>query len=195
MNTSCPATGHGNRRYVFHSQNKHSNETFFCLGYSCTESGKSRCYVYSDNTRQWQNNGVGWDRPKRILASLWVNQKYPQQHPTGTWCRPGTDCFPCDPERYFHISSFHYASLISFAADKVHSSDPTFRSFHRQIFHTSLSKIFSSLQPVMDRSEIVQCPDRKYHHGIWGFGSYIGDYLEQTLLACIVQNWCARYVR
>jgi hypothetical protein len=45
----------------------------------------------------------------------------------------------------------------------------------------------------MDQPEVVQCPDHSYQHGIWGFGSYIGDYLEQTLLACIVQNWCARY--
>jgi hypothetical protein len=79
-------------------------------------------------------------------------------------------------------------------ADNVHSLDPTFRTFRRQLFHTSLAKIFSSLHSVMEEPEIVQCPDRNYRRAIWGFGPYIGDYPEQILLACIVQGWCARYV-
>jgi len=45
----------------------------------------------------------------------------------------------------------------------------------------------------MDQPEIIQCPDHNYRHAIWGLGPYIGDYLEQILLACIVQGWCARY--
>ena len=83
--------------------------------------------------------------------------------------------------------------FFSFAADNVYSSDPTFHTFCQQLFHTLFSKIFSSLQPVIDQPEIVQCPDRNYRHGIWGFGAHIGNYLEQTLMACIVQGWCARY--
>lgn len=79
------------------------------------------------------------------------------------------------------------------AADKVHSSDPTFRSFRRQLFHSSLSKILSTLAPVMEQPEVVECPDRNYRRAIWGVGPYIADYPEQTLLACIVQGWCARY--
>lgn len=45
----------------------------------------------------------------------------------------------------------------------------------------------------MDQTEVVRCPDQNYRQAIWGFGPYIGDYPEQTLLACIVQGWCARY--
>jgi hypothetical protein len=29
---------------------------------------------------------------------------------------------------------------------------------------------------------------------IYGLGPYIADYPEQALLACIVQNWCPKYV-
>ena len=92
------------------------------------------------------------------------------------------------------MSIFEHQRLIFHcAADNVYSSDPTFRTFRRQLFHTSLSKIFSSLRPVMDQPEIIQCPDHNYRHAIWGLGPYIGDYLEQILLACIVQGWCAWY--
>ena len=83
--------------------------------------------------------------------------------------------------------------IFPYVADNVYSSDPNFRTFRRQLFHTSLSKIFSSLRSVMEQSEIVLCPDRNYRHAIWGLGPYIGDYPEQVLLACIVQGWCARY--
>jgi hypothetical protein len=92
----------------------------------------------------------------------------------------------------------HGAGLVLIAflaiakADKVHSSDPAFRTFRRQLFHASLSKIFSTLAAVMEQPELVQCPDRNYRLAIWAFGSYIADYLEQILLACIVQGWCAR---
>jgi hypothetical protein len=29
---------------------------------------------------------------------------------------------------------------------------------------------------------------------VYGLGLYIADYPEQALLACIVQNWCPKYV-
>ncbi len=79
-----------------------------------------------------------------------------------------------------------------FLADKVHSSDPTFRRFRRQLFHLSLSKIFSSLRSVMLQAEVVECPDGHFRLAIWGLGPYIGDYPEQVLLTCIVQGWCPR---
>jgi hypothetical protein len=96
----------------------------------------------------------------------------------------------------FILSTYTTKPMFPCTADNVHSSDPTFRTFRRQLFHTSLAKIFifSSLHSVMEEPEIVQCPDHNYRRAIWGFGPYIGDYLEQILLACIVMGWCARYV-
>jgi hypothetical protein len=78
------------------------------------------------------------------------------------------------------------------AADRDQTSDPTFRRFRRQLFHLSLSKILSTLHSGMTQPEIVQCSDGHYRRVIWGLGPYIADYPEQTLLACIVQNWCPR---
>ena len=41
---------------------------------------------------------------------------------------------------------------------------------------------------------MFQCSDGHYRRVIWGIGPYIADYPEQALLACIVQNWCAKCV-
>lgn len=84
--------------------------------------------------------------------------------------------------------------LIFYIADKVHSNDPTFRRFRRQLFHSSLSKMLSSLRPVMEKPEVVECSDGQYRRAIWGVGPYIGDYPEQVLLTCVVQGWCPRYL-
>jgi len=80
--------------------------------------------------------------------------------------------------------------VLAFAADNVHASDPKFRRFRRQLFHSSLSKILSSLRPVMEKPEVVECSDSHFRRAIWGLGPYIGDYPEQILLACVVQGWC-----
>ena len=41
---------------------------------------------------------------------------------------------------------------------------------------------------------MFQCPDGRHRHVIWGIGPYIADYPEQVLLACVVQNWCPKWV-
>ena len=51
----------------------------------------------------------------------------------------------------------------------------------------------SSLRPVMEEPELVECSDGHFRHAIWGLGANMGDYPEQALLACIVQGWCPRY--
>ncbi len=44
----------------------------------------------------------------------------------------------------------------------------------------------------MEHPEVIQCPDNHFCHAIWSIEPYSGDYLEQILLACVVQGWCAR---
>lgn len=46
----------------------------------------------------------------------------------------------------------------------------------------------------MTTPEVTRCPDGHLRRVIYGLGPYIADYPEQVLLACIAQNWCARYV-
>jgi hypothetical protein len=82
--------------------------------------------------------------------------------------------------------------MFACTADKAHASDPAFRRFRRQLFHSSLSKILWSLRPVMEKPEVIECCDGHHRHAIWGVGPYIGDYPEQVLLTCIVQGWCPR---
>ena len=77
-------------------------------------------------------------------------------------------------------------------ADREHSGNLDYRKFRRQLLHTSLAKIFTSLKPGMTTPEVVRCPDGHYRWAIYGLGLYIADYPEQCLLACVVQGWCTK---
>ncbi|KAK7461730.1 hypothetical protein VKT23_008159 [Stygiomarasmius scandens] len=87
-------------------------------------------------------------------------------------------------------------ALLGFLAvpktSQENSSSADFRKFRRQLFHTSLEHILSSLRPHMSTPRVTQCPDGHLRRVIYGLGPYIADYPEQALLACIVQNWCPR---
>ncbi|EDR01230.1 uncharacterized protein LACBIDRAFT_333471 [Laccaria bicolor S238N-H82] len=39
---------------------------------------------------------------------------------------------------------------------------------------------------------VTRCGDGHYRRVVYGLGPYIADYPEQALLACIVQDWCAK---
>ncbi|KAG1884360.1 hypothetical protein F4604DRAFT_1574713 [Suillus subluteus] len=75
---------------------------------------------------------------------------------------------------------------------KKHSDDPRFRKFKKQLFHSSLSRILSSLKPAMSVPEVVQFGDGHFRRVVYGLGPYIADYPEQLVLGCVVQNWCAK---
>ena len=46
----------------------------------------------------------------------------------------------------------------------------------------------------MTTPEILPCFDGHFRQVIYSIGQYIADYLEQALLACIIQGWCVWYV-
>ena len=77
-------------------------------------------------------------------------------------------------------------------ANKEDTNDAKFRKFRRQLLHSSLAKMLESLKPGMTTPEVVRCPDAHFRRALYGIGPYIGDYPEQALLACIVQNWCPK---
>ncbi|KAI0371908.1 hypothetical protein BV20DRAFT_1065308, partial [Pilatotrama ljubarskyi] len=74
--------------------------------------------------------------------------------------------------------------------DRKYNDSIHFRKFRRQLFHTSVSTVLSSLRPGMTTPEVVQCPDAHYRRAIYGLAPYIADYPEQVLASCIVQGWC-----
>jgi hypothetical protein len=78
------------------------------------------------------------------------------------------------------------------SANKEDTNDAKFRKFRRQLLHSSLAKMLESLKPGMNTPEVVRCPDAHFRRAVYGIGPYIGDYPEQALLACIVQNWCPK---
>jgi hypothetical protein len=80
-------------------------------------------------------------------------------------------------------------------ASRDHKDSVEFRRFRRDLFHSSLQHILSSLWPHMMTPRVTRCGDGHYRRVIYCLGPYIADYPEQVLLACIVQGWCPRYVQ
>ncbi|KAJ7233657.1 hypothetical protein C8J57DRAFT_1249760 [Mycena rebaudengoi] len=78
--------------------------------------------------------------------------------------------------------------------DRKYDNDPAFRTFKRQLqlYHASLAAILSSLKPGMSTPVVRRCPDGHFRRIIYDFGPFIAAYLEQAMLAGIVQNWCAK---
>ncbi|KZT23682.1 hypothetical protein NEOLEDRAFT_1069109, partial [Neolentinus lepideus HHB14362 ss-1] len=75
---------------------------------------------------------------------------------------------------------------------REHENSVAFRKFKRQLFHKSLSRILDSFKPVMTTPEVIIWADAEFRRTIYGLGTYIADYPEQALLACIVQGWCPK---
>ncbi|KAG2126445.1 hypothetical protein BD769DRAFT_1628445 [Suillus cothurnatus] len=93
--------------------------------------------------------------------------------------------------------SHHNAlALIGFLAipktEKKNADDARYHKFKKQLFHSSLSKIFATLKPGMITPEVACCSDGHYRHVLYGLGPYIANYEEQVVLACIVKDWCGR---
>jgi hypothetical protein len=93
-----------------------------------------------------------------------------------------------------------FCHTISSALNNVQSGEreydesPTFRTFRRQLFHSSLSTILQTLRPGMTTPEITKCPDGHFRRVVYGLGPYIADYPEQVILSSVVTGWCARSV-
>ena len=79
-------------------------------------------------------------------------------------------------------------------ADKQFQDSLEFRRFRRQLFHSSLARILSSLKPWMTKPRVTLCSDGHFRRVIYGLGPYIADYPEQTLLSLVVSGWCPKWV-
>ncbi|KAG1863920.1 hypothetical protein F4604DRAFT_1882154 [Suillus subluteus] len=78
--------------------------------------------------------------------------------------------------------------------DRKHSKDDMFRIFCRQLFHSLLSAILSSLKSAMTKYEVVRCGDGHFRRIIYSLGPYIADYEEQLVLSCIIKHWCPKCI-
>ena len=76
--------------------------------------------------------------------------------------------------------------------DRDEESTKEFRTFKRQLLHTSLSTVLRSLRPNMTTPVVLHCPDRHFRKVIFDLAAYIADYPEQCDLTCVVQGWCCR---
>ena len=99
------------------------------------------------------------------------------------------------PKSKYIITIFEHSNLIKtkiVIADREFEKDPEFCTFHRQLFHASLTAVFETMKPAMEKPEVTLCADGHFRRAIYGLGPYIADYPEQVLLACIVQGWCPK---
>ncbi|KIK32400.1 hypothetical protein CY34DRAFT_19074 [Suillus luteus UH-Slu-Lm8-n1] len=87
-----------------------------------------------------------------------------------------------------------YYPLYASIADRSHSKDDPFWIFRRQLFHSSLSVILSSLKPFMTTHEVMRCGDGHFRCVIYSLGPYIADYEEQLVLSCVVKHWCPKCI-
>lgn len=99
---------------------------------------------------------------------------------------------------YQNVSLCHYLieikqiNCILILADRKHDKSTAFRTFRRHLFHSALSKIFSSIRDHMTNYKVMECPDGYKRRVIFGLGPYIADYPEQVLLSGVLSGWCGR---
>ncbi|KAG2045477.1 hypothetical protein BDR06DRAFT_1057650, partial [Suillus hirtellus] len=77
-------------------------------------------------------------------------------------------------------------------ADRKYDNDVQFRTFKRQLYHSSLAAILKSLEGPMTKPIVCRCPDGHFRRVIYDLAAFIADYPEQVMLSGIVQNWCAK---
>ncbi|KAE9390680.1 hypothetical protein BT96DRAFT_945950 [Gymnopus androsaceus JB14] len=82
--------------------------------------------------------------------------------------------------------------LVIPKVDRKYNNDPKFRTFKKQLYHTSIAAILRSLTPGMTTPVLRRCPDGYYCHIIYDLAAFMADYPEQVLLAGVVQGWCCR---
>ena len=90
------------------------------------------------------------------------------------------------------LSTFTFIDPVLFVGDRKYDDDPKFRKFKRQLYHSSISAILSTLKPSMSTPAIYHCPNGHFCHIIFGIGPFIADYPEQVMLVGIKQGWCPR---
>ncbi|KAG2117191.1 uncharacterized protein F5147DRAFT_757948 [Suillus discolor] len=169
-----------------------------------------REYSTENNQRQWKDFMSGdwaWDQADEIakdpnmLGSTFVPIILSSDKTTVSVGTGNNEYYPlyasigniCNNVRRAHRDGL---AIIGFLAmpktTKEHADEPTFRNFCRQLFHSSLSKILSSLKPGMTTPEVARFGDGHYRRVVYGLGPYIADYEEQVLLTCIVRSWCPK---
>ncbi|KAG2084606.1 uncharacterized protein F5147DRAFT_748792 [Suillus discolor] len=161
-------------------------------------------------TRQWRNVMLGdwaWDQADNIAkdpathGSMFVSVILGSDKTTVSVATGQNDYYPLyasigNVHNNVHRAHRNTVAVIGFLAipktTKKHSDDPHFRKFKKQLFHSSLLRILSSLKPAMSIPEVVQFGDGHFRRVLYGLGPYIADYPEQLVLGCVVQNWCAK---
>ena len=100
------------------------------------------------------------------------------------------------PKSMSSLLFFGYLSLShNHIDDRKDDNDVAFRKFKRQLYHSSIEMILTSLKAGMKVAVILRCPDGHFRRVIYDLAAYIADYPEQCYLAGIVQGWCPRSVK
>ncbi|KAF8325909.1 hypothetical protein F5887DRAFT_1065217 [Amanita rubescens] len=77
-------------------------------------------------------------------------------------------------------------------SERKYDNNLEYRTFRRQLYHTSISAILMPLHHGMTTPVVRRCPDGHYRRVIYDLGPYIADYPEQVMLSGIVSGWCPK---
>jgi hypothetical protein len=94
------------------------------------------------------------------------------------------------PKGLYRVSYIISSLKISCKGSHKDNKSKEYRIFRRKLFHSAIAKMFESLRPAMSKPEVIKCADGNYRKAVFGFGPYIADYPEQTIIASVVQGWC-----
>ena len=93
---------------------------------------------------------------------------------------------------YFGLFYSTSLTVRNLSGDRKYDNDIAFRKFKRQLYHSSITAILSTLKPGMTTPVVRRCPDGHFRRVIYDLAAYIADYPEQVYLAGVVQNWCPK---
>lgn len=68
-----------------------------------------------------------------------------------------------------------------------------FRTFKKQLFHSSLEMILEPLRHGMTNPVVRRYPDGHYRRAVYDLVGYIADYPEQVLVAGVSTTWDTKY--
>ncbi|KAI9456212.1 hypothetical protein F5148DRAFT_1323925 [Russula earlei] len=77
-------------------------------------------------------------------------------------------------------------------SDRRSDDSTAFRTFKRQLYHSSIAAVLRPLCQGMHEPVVRRCPDGHFRRVIYDLVAFIADYPEQVMLTGLVQGWCPK---
>ncbi|KAG1896024.1 uncharacterized protein F5891DRAFT_1130403 [Suillus fuscotomentosus] len=165
------------------------------------QSGKHRWKDFMSGNYAWRKSDTIYENDPSTEGSMYVGIILGSDKTTVSVATGHVEYHPLylsigNPHNCVRRAHHNAVTPIGFLAipkaDRKYNNDVQFRTFKRQLYHSSLAAIFKSLQGPMTKPIVCRCPDGHFRRVIYNLAAFIADYPEQVMLSGIVQNWCAK---